>query len=128
MPHQRQESLSSFNCQNVLPYFPVIDLANGQSWMQNGDAGIFVNVTVQPRASRNKVVGIFDNTLKIATTSPPVDGKANTHIILLLSKLFKIPKSSVTLKSGQQSRKKRFVLSGISMEEAQRLFSEKINP
>ena len=103
------ESLSIFSC---------ID--------STSDGNLLIRVTVQPRSSKNKVVGIFDNTLKIATTAPPVDGKANTRIIALLAKFFEIPKSTICLKSGHQSRKKKFILCGISKEAADRLFAAKV--
>ena len=99
------------------------DSLSAQGCVQESDENLFVNITVQPRASRNKVVGIYNNTLKIATTAPPVDGKANSQIITLLAKFFEIPKSAICLKSGHQSRKKRFVLAGLSVSDADRLYS-----
>ena len=95
--------------------------------IQNTGAGnLIIKVTVQPKASRNKVVGIFNNTLKIATTAPPVDGKANIQIINQLAKFFEIPKSAICLKGGQQSRKKRFILSGVTKDDADSLFKAKV--
>lgn len=77
---------------------------------------VMLAVHVQPKASRNSVSGIHDNCLKIAVTSPPVDGKANKAIIQFLSKLLKIPKKDILLKSGQSSRRKLFHISGSSLE------------
>nr|MBF0221752.1 YggU family protein [Desulfobulbaceae bacterium] len=96
--------------------------------MRSADGNLLVDVTVQPRASKNTVVGVFNHTLKIATTAPPVEGKANSEIIALLAKFFEIPKSTISLKSGQQSKTKRFVLPGLSVEEADSLFAKKIPP
>jgi hypothetical protein len=93
--------------------------------IESSGGDLFINVTVQPKASRNKIVGIFASTIKIATTAPPVDGKANTQVIALLAKLFEIPKTAICLKSGRQSRKKRFLLSGLSTAAADSLFAIK---
>ena len=43
--------------------------------------GFLLTVTVQPRASRNQVVGIHDDSLKIKLTAPPVDNAANKMCI-----------------------------------------------
>ncbi len=76
-------------------------------------------IYVQPKASRNKVVGLHDDAVKISTTAPPVEGKANAAVIKILSKFFNLPKSAIALQAGRESRKKRFSLSGISLADAQ---------
>lgn len=79
--------------------------------------GVLINIYVQPRASRDAFVGIHGESLKLAVTAPPVDGKANGKIIKILAKLFHIPKNSIILTHGQQSRHKRFLLSGLGMDD-----------
>lgn len=74
--------------------------------------GAVVAVLVQPRASRNAVVGLQGEELKVALTSPPVDGAANKACIQFLAKLFRQPKSSVRILSGETSRHKRILLEG----------------
>jgi uncharacterized protein (TIGR00251 family) len=80
--------------------------------------GVQVRIHVQPRASKNGFAGIHDGAIKLRITAPPVDGKANALIIEILAKMFKVPKSAVLLTSGQQSRQKRFRVTGISMDAA----------
>jgi len=63
------------------------------------------NVRVTARASKNHVER-SDNDLKVYLTKPAVEGLANTQLIDLLSKHFKIKKYQVTIKSGQKSRHK----------------------
>ncbi|MCK5340508.1 MAG: YggU family protein [Desulfobulbaceae bacterium] len=84
---------------------------------QDKSGGIALTVHVQPKASRNRIIGLHGDALKISITAPPVEGKANKAIISFLAGLFHIPKSAITLKSGQQSRTKRFLLSRISPDE-----------
>jgi uncharacterized protein (TIGR00251 family) len=64
-------------------------------------------VRVQPRASRDEIVGIQGNHLKIRITAPPVDGKANAHLIQFLAQEFGVPKSRITLIGGESGREKR---------------------
>ena len=47
---------------------------------------MFVDVLVQPRASRAKVGPAIGDRLKVAVTAPPVDGKANGAVIELLAR------------------------------------------
>lgn len=61
---------------------------------------------VQPKASHDEIVGVYGDRLKIRITAPPVDGKANQHIIDWFSKLFKVPKSAITIEQGELGRQK----------------------
>jgi uncharacterized protein (TIGR00251 family) len=65
---------------------------------------------IQPRASRNKVVGLQGEELKVSLTAPPVDGAANKACCVFLAKLCSLPKSCVRLISGDTSRHKRLLL------------------
>lgn len=69
--------------------------------------GIRLRIFLQPKASRDQIVGLHDNELKIAITAPPVEGAANAHLLKLLSKLFKVPKSSIVLEKGELQRHKQ---------------------
>lgn len=69
---------------------------------------LLLNVRVQPRASRDEIVGPHgERALKIRITAPPVDGKANTHLIRFLAKAFGVPRSQINLIGGESSRTKR---------------------
>jgi len=82
------------------------------------DNGILVHIHVQPRAAKNAFAGIHAGAVKLRITAPPVDGKANAMIAEILAKMFHVSKSAVTLVSGQQSRRKRFRVAGISYDAA----------
>lgn len=79
-------------------------LSDCYSWQ--GDTVIF-NVFLQPGASRNKLMGLHDNAIKIALTSPPINGQANKQLIQFLAKLFRVKVSSVLIMSGEHHRCKR---------------------
>lgn len=60
----------------------------------------------QPKASSDDLVGAHGDHLKIRITAPPVDGKANEHIIKWFSKLFKVPKNQISILKGELGRQK----------------------
>ena len=69
-------------------------------------SGVTFAVRVQPRARRKAIVGEFGEALKIALTAPPIDGRANEACVEFLAEVLKLPRSSVTIISGQGSRNK----------------------
>jgi hypothetical protein len=69
------------------------------------DTQVVVRIKAQPNASRSEFAGVYDNdALKIRIKAPAVEGAANKELIKFLSKEFKVPKSSIEFKSGQQSK------------------------
>ena len=79
--------------------------------------GCLVSPRVQPGASRNAVVGMYGDAVKIALQAPPVDGKANQLLCRLFAEWCGLPKSAVELRSGQTGRSKVLELSGITAEQ-----------
>lgn len=82
------------------------------------DGKVLLPLHVQPGAKRDALAGLYgDQAVKLATTAPPVDGKANAALRKLLSKWLGIPQAQIELKSGLTGRDKQFVISGLSREE-----------
>jgi uncharacterized protein len=75
-------------------------------------SGITFAVRVQPRARRTAIVGEFGEALKIALTAPPIDGRANEACVEFLAEVLKLPRSSVTIISGEGSRNKVVRITG----------------
>ena len=86
--------------------FPVNETAKGATFA----------VKVQPRARKNAITGIVGNALKLALTAPPAEGKANQALIEFFADFFEIPRSSVSIASGETSRNKLIRVSGISAQ------------
>ena len=78
---------------------------------RDGD-GLAVAVRVQPRASRNEVLGIRNSRLLVRTTAAPADGKANKAVIRLLAAFLGVAPSRVRLVRGQAQRNKLLHISG----------------
>jgi hypothetical protein len=76
--------------------------------------GITFAVKVHPRARKNAITGVVGDALKLALTAPPVDGKANQAVIEYFADLFEIPRSSVTIASGETSRNKVVRVAGLA--------------
>ncbi|MBW3567906.1 MAG: DUF167 family protein [Proteobacteria bacterium] len=74
---------------------------------RDGD-DVILDVYVQPRASRDAIVGIHDGALKIRITAAPVDGKANRYLQRFLAREFGVPAGSVSLLWGLTGRRKKF--------------------
>jgi len=82
--------------------------------------GVTIHVKVQPRARRNAIVGQLGDALKVGLTAPPVEGQANDACIEFFAELLRMPRSSITIVSGQSSRNKVIRVAGISGEELRR--------
>jgi uncharacterized protein len=74
-------------------------------------------VKVHPHAKKNAITGELGDALKLSLTTPPVDGRANQACIEFFAKLLKVPRSSVTIASGQTSRNKVIRVAGLTAEE-----------
>jgi hypothetical protein len=72
--------------------------------------GVVLHLHIQPRASRDRVVGLHGEALKIALTAPPVEGAANAALFTFLATLLQVPRTSVSLVSGEKSREKRVLV------------------
>lgn len=78
--------------------------------------GVVVQIQVQPRSSKNQLVGLQGDALKVKLTSPPVDGAANKACCAYLAKLFGVAKGAVELIAGDRSRQKRVLLKGLDAQ------------
>ena len=72
------------------------------------------DILVQPRASRAKIGPVHDGRLKVAVTSPPVDGEANAAVIELLAKSLGVGKGAVEVVAGASSRRKTVRIAGVT--------------
>jgi uncharacterized protein (TIGR00251 family) len=87
-------------------------------------SGVTFAVKVHPRARKNAITGVVGDALKLAITAPPVDGKANQAVVEFFAELFAIPRSSVTIASGETSRNKIVRISGPSRTAVEQRLNE----
>jgi uncharacterized protein (TIGR00251 family) len=74
------------------------------------EVSLLIPVRVQPRSSRSEIQGVRDGRLRIKTTAPPADGKANKDVIRQLAREFGVPPSRIALKNGASQRNKTFTI------------------
>jgi hypothetical protein len=67
---------------------------------------LILHCLVQPKASRDEISGVQDDRLKIRITAPPVDGKANAHLVRYLSDILHVPRSRIELMNGETGKRK----------------------
>ena len=79
--------------------------------------GVTFAIKVHPRARKNSITGELGDALKLSITSPPIDGRANQACIEFFAKLLKVPRSSITIASGQSSRNKVMRVVGLTADE-----------
>lgn len=79
--------------------------------------GAVLHVYVQPKASKTRIVGLFDGCLKIAIAAPPVDGKANEEVVKFLARLLNLPGRAVVIQAGGQSRRKRVFIQTTGVDQ-----------
>lgn len=85
--------------------------------LQESGGSVTFAVRVHPRAKKNAITGEVGDALKVFLTAPPIDGKANAACIEFFAKLLKVPRSSVTIASGQTSRRKVIRVAELSAGE-----------
>jgi uncharacterized protein len=78
--------------------------------IQEKPDGMIFKIRVQPRSSRNQVVGLYGDVLKINLTAPPVDNAANKACQAFLADLLSVAKSSVAIMSGHTGRNKKVMV------------------
>lgn len=75
-----------------------------------------VSVRVVPRSSKEGVAGFEGGIVRIRLNAPPVEGKANEALVRFLSKAVGVPKSRITLVTGERGRSKIVRVDGITRE------------
>lgn len=82
--------------------------------LKEHEGAVTFDVLVQPRASRAKVGPLHDRRLKVAVTSPPVDGEANAAVIELIAKTLGVARGAVEVIAGASSRRKTLRVRGVT--------------
>lgn len=79
---------------------------------------VSIAIELQPSSSSSEILGINEwrQRLQVKVTSPALKGAANQDLIDLMSDFFGLSNSSVQLDSGAKDRRKRILLSDISLE------------
>jgi uncharacterized protein (TIGR00251 family) len=71
---------------------------------------LLLHCHVQPKASRDALVGLYGERLKVQISAPPLDGKANKHLLQYIASEFAVAKARVSLIRGESSRQKTLAI------------------
>lgn len=79
--------------------------------------GCLIQIRLSPKSSKDSIGEELGGRLKISVTSPPIDGRANQHLIKVLAKKLKIAKSRLEIVSGETSRDKTVFIRDLTPEQ-----------
>ena len=80
------------------------------------DDGLLIKIRISPNASKNQIM-LGNEIIKLKVTAQPIENKANKAVIEYLSKLCKVPKSSITIVKGDTSKDKTIFIKVFDKEK-----------
>ncbi len=80
------------------------------------DDGVLLKIRISPNASKNQIIQDGD-IIKLKVTAQPIENKANKAVIEYLSKLLKVPKTSITIVKGDTSKDKTLFIKTLDNEK-----------
>jgi hypothetical protein len=95
-------------------------------WIRETSKGVLLPIRVVPRAAKNEIQGVHGDALKVRLQAPPVEGKANQALIRFLSDTLDIPRSQLSVASGETGRNKAVLIAGITREHLINLLTHKM--
>jgi hypothetical protein len=87
--------------------------------LHSGRRGSALGVRITPRASRNQIVGVLnDSTIKVHLVCGPSDEEINTEVLAFLAEVLGVPKSRVEIVAGENGRDKLVSVLDMDVETA----------
>jgi uncharacterized protein (TIGR00251 family) len=77
------------------------------AWCRWDGEDLVLALRVQPRAARDELAGPHGDRFRVRITAPPVDGKANAHLLRYLARCFAVPAADIRLERGETGRDKQ---------------------
>lgn len=62
---------------------------------------MLLRIKAKPNSKKDEIIREADGTFKVKIKAPPIDGKANEHLIIYLASVLSLPKSKITLFKGE---------------------------
>lgn len=87
-----------------------------------------LQIRVTPGASRERVLGMLGDTLRLAVTAPPEDGRANDAVCRFVAKLLDRPRGHVNVIRGATSREKTVRIEGLTAVDLRRWLESLLPP
>jgi len=77
-------------------------------------ASAVIRVRVQPRASRDEIVGWQADTLRLRVSAPPLEGRANDAVVQLIARGAGVARGAVSVVAGARGRDKLVRVAGVT--------------
>lgn len=88
-------------------------MSSPPAWARRDGEAWLLDLHVQPGAKLTSVMGAHGGRLKLKIAAPPVDNKANVHLLGWLAARLGVPKASVRLVRGETARQKTVAIIGV---------------
>ena len=85
--------------------------------------GLIIRIKIVPNSSKNDII-LENEFIKVKVTAQPIENKANKALIEFLSKIFKIPKTSIQIVKGDTSKEKTIALAIADQEKRDFIISQ----
>ncbi|MDR3139656.1 MAG: DUF167 domain-containing protein [Treponema sp.] len=95
-----------------------------ETCIRPGEDMLFLDIKVQPGASKNELTGIREGRLRIKISAPPEDGKANGELISFLAKTLDCAKKEIRILSGEKSRIKTLGIPSKHLEALEKVLGK----
>ena len=80
--------------------------------------GARLDIRLKPRAKNDRIRIADGGLVDVAVTSPPIDERANAHLVELLADRLGVAKRSIAVFRGGHSRNKVVEIAGMTKDEA----------
>lgn len=84
--------------------------------------GILLKIRIVPNSSKNQFI-LSEEMIKLKITAQPIENKANKAVVEYLSKLFKVPKTSIEIVKGDTSKDKTLLLKTTDVQKIENIKS-----
>jgi uncharacterized protein len=101
------------------------DFEGKVGWLTESNGAVTIAIKVVPRASKNQIVGVEGDVLKIRLNAPPVEGKANDALVAFLADTLKIRRAQIEIIVGDTSRKKLLRVRGVTANQIEIIAQKK---
>lgn len=92
--------------------------------IRDAKGGAVIAVKVVPGSSRDRIVGILGDALKITTSTAPEKGKANAAVAKMLSCALNVDLRDVELICDTSNPRKEFLIAGLPQEQVRQRLNQ----
>jgi len=75
--------------------------------------GCRLEIRLTPKSKKDAIGPEHDGRLKVSVTSPPIDDRANAHLVKNMAKALGVAKTDVEILAGKTSRNKSLLVRGL---------------